>query len=470
MAVLHESESSPAYGQQLAPAPTATGRQDSDVFAWNERTVPLESRIQEIGDTFPLLPSFRDPIRTLGQNLSHSTRDSTRDSLRDSTRTATRRNERGYRHPTNQRPPHSDDRHYVPQTSVRGSASTSEDSLPESLSLDSQDEYLTPEERVNIRVYESTNRSVVNITTKLARTDQLWFLELAPPQGAGSGSILDQQGHVLTNHHVVNDAEEIQVTLFNGKSFYASLVGSDPLNDIAVLRIDAPSEMLFPIARGRSSRLRVGQNVYAIGNPFGLERTMTVGIISSLNRSLRSQAGRMMRSIIQIDAALNRGNSGGPLLDSGGRLIGMNTAIASSTGANTGIGFAIPVSTLGRVVPELIAHGRVVRADAGITRVYETDAGLIVAKVVPDGPADRAGIRGFRLVTQTQRRGNLLIQRQRIDRNVADIIIAVDGTPVSTADEFLEQIEQRKPGDRTNLTIVRSGREFAVAITLASAE
>ncbi len=331
-------------------------------------------------------------------------------------------------------------------------------------------DYLTPQERVNIRVYEHSNRSVVNITTKLARTDQLWFLELAPPQGAGSGSVLNQQGHILTNHHVVNDAEEIQVTLFNGKSFYAALVGSDPLNDIAVLRIDAPAEMLYPIEPGRSSRLRVGQNVYAIGNPFGLERTMTVGIISSLNRSLRSQAGRMMRSIIQIDAALNRGNSGGPLLDSSGRLIGMNTAIASRTGENTGIGFAIPVATLGRVVPELIAHGRVVRADVGISRVYETDNGLVIAKVVPDGPADRAGIRGFRLVQQTHRRGNLLIQRQQIDRDSADRVIAVDGNTVTTADEFLEQIERHKPGDRTNLTVVRSGREFDVALVLDAAD
>ena len=328
------------------------------------------------------------------------------------------------------------------------------------------DPYLTPEERVNIRVYETTNRSVVNITTKLARTNQLWFLELAPPQGAGSGSVLDQQGHILTNHHVVHDANEIQVTLFNGKSFFAQLVGSDPLNDIAVLRIDAPAEMLFPINRGQSSRLRVGQKVYAIGNPFGLERTMTIGIISSLNRSLRSQAGRMMRSIIQIDAALNRGNSGGPLLDSQGRLIGMNTAIASRTGENTGIGFAIPVSTLGRVVPELIAHGRVVRADVGISRVYETENGLIVAKVVPDGPADRAGIRGFRVVQQSERRGNLLIQRQYVDRESADMIVAVDGRSVSTADEFLEQIERKRPGDRARLTVVRAGRDFPITVTL----
>ncbi len=329
---------------------------------------------------------------------------------------------------------------------------------------------LTEEERVNIGVYERTNRSVVNITTKLARTDQFWFFELAPPQGAGSGSVLDKQGHVLTNNHVIDDAEEIQVTLYNGESFHAQLVGQDPLNDIAVLRIDAPSEVLHPIPRGQSAKLFVGQKVYAIGNPFGLERTLTVGIISSLNRSLRSQAGRMMKSIIQIDAALNRGNSGGPLLDTQGQLIGMNTAIASVTGENTGVGFAIPASTLERVVPELITNGRVIRADPGIARVYETDQGLIVAKVVAGGPAERAGLRGFRLVQQTQRRGALLLQRQFVDRSSADTIVAVDGRRLTSADAFLEQVEAKRPGDQVLLAVVRDGREIIVPLVLEAGE
>ena len=334
----------------------------------------------------------------------------------------------------------------------------------------SLDGILTEEERVNIGVYESTNRSVVNITTKLARTDQFWFLELAPPQGAGSGSVLDKNGHILTNNHVIDDAEEIQVTLYNGDSFFAHLVGKDPLNDIAVLRIDAPPEVLHPINRGQPGRLFVGQKVYAIGNPFGLERTLTVGIISSLNRSLRSQSGRMMKSIIQIDAALNRGNSGGPLLDTQGRLIGMNTAIASRTGENTGVGFAIPAGTLERVVPELITRGRVVRADPGIARVYETDQGLIVAKVVAGGPAERAGLRGFRLVQQHQRRGALLIQRQFVDRSFADRIVAIDGQPVKSADAFLEHVEAKRPGDQVLLTVIRDGREMIVPLLLEAGE
>jgi S1-C subfamily serine protease len=203
---------------------------------------------------------------------------------------------------------------------------------------------LTAEERVNIAVYEKVNRSVVNITTRLTRPEMLFLLE-PPSEGAGSGSILDYEGHILTNYHVIEGAQEIRVTLFNGQTFEAGLIGADPVYDTAVLRIEAPRELLFPLELGDSSALLVGQKVYAIGNPFGLERTMTVGIISSLNRTLPSRTGRTMKSIIQIDAALNRGNSGGPLLDSRGQLIGMNTAIASSTGENTGVASPSPSTT-----------------------------------------------------------------------------------------------------------------------------
>jgi S1-C subfamily serine protease len=182
----------------------------------------------------------------------------------------------------------------------------------------------TPAERTNIVVYEQANRSVVHITTRSAQRE-LIFLEV-PAEGTGSGSILDRSGHILTNYHVVEGASEVRVTLHTGESFDAGLVGFDPPNDIAVLKIAAPPEMLIPMQLGDSSRLRVGQNVYAIGNPFGFERTMTTGIISSLNRSLPGRSGRTMKSIIQIDAALNRGNSGGPLIDSRGRLIGISAS------------------------------------------------------------------------------------------------------------------------------------------------
>jgi S1-C subfamily serine protease len=247
-------------------------------------------------------------------------------------------------------------------------------------------------------------------------------------------------------------------------------VGYDPPNDIAIIKINAAAETLSPIVLGDSSRLRVGQSVYAIGNPFGLERTMTTGIISSLNRSLPTRGGRTMKSIIQIDAALNRGNSGGPLIDSRGRLIGMNTAIASSTGENTGVGFAIPVDTIKRVAAQLIADGKVIRPEAGISRVFQSEDGLVIATLVPGGPAEQAGLRGFRIVRETQRRGPFSYEQRKIDRSAADKIVAVDGEKISTADEFLSLIERHRPGERAVLTIVREGQVLDVGVVLGSGE
>lgn len=327
----------------------------------------------------------------------------------------------------------------------------------------------TPEEQVNIRVYDEANRSVVHITTKSWSGNSLFPFEV-PAEGSGSGSVLDKQGHILTNDHVVEGASQIRVTLFNGQSYDAGLVGRDPPNDVAVLRIEAPAADLFPVTFGDSSRLRVGQKVYALGNPFGLERTLTVGILSSLNRRLPSRTGRDMKSIIQIDAALNRGNSGGPLLDSHGRLIGMNTAIASATGENTGVGFAIPVNTIKRVVPELIEHGRVIRPVIGIASVYETEKGLVIVELVPGGPAEQAGLQGFRLARQRYRRGPFVYERTYVDREHADIIIAADGTPVRSADELLDRVESKQPGDRMVVRVLRDGRELDVLVILGSSE
>lgn len=327
---------------------------------------------------------------------------------------------------------------------------------------------LTPEERVNVAVYEKCNRNVVHITTKSARAE-LIFLEV-PTEGTGSGSILDKQGHILTNNHVIEGAQEIKVTLYDGETYPAKLIGSDAPNDIAVVKISAPPDALIPVDFGDSSRLKVGQMIYAIGNPFGLERTMTTGIISSLNRSLPSKSGRTMKSIIQIDAALNRGNSGGPLLDSRGRLIGMNTAIASSTGENTGVGFAIPADTIGRVVTQLITSGKVTRPDTGITRVYQTEKGLVIATLATGGPAERAGLRGFRIVREQKRRGPFTYEERSIDRSSADMIVAVDGEKVITADEFLGFIERHLPGQQAVLTVEREGRRIDVPITLTAGE
>jgi S1-C subfamily serine protease len=327
---------------------------------------------------------------------------------------------------------------------------------------------MTPEERVNIAVYEKCNRNVVHITTKSARAE-LIFLEV-PTEGTGSGSILDKQGHILTNNHVIEGAQEIKVTLYDGETYPATLIGSDAPNDIAVVKINAPPDSLIPVDFGDSAKLKVGQMIYAIGNPFGLERTMTTGIISSLNRSLPSKSGRTMKSIIQIDAALNRGNSGGPLLDSRGRLIGMNTAIASSTGENTGVGFAIPADTIGRVVTQLITSGKVTRPDTGITRVYQTEKGLIIATLATGGPAERAGLRGFRIVREQRRRGPFTYEERSIDRTKADMIVAVDGEKVVTADEFLGLIERHLPGQQAILTVEREGRRLDVPITLIAGD
>ena len=327
-------------------------------------------------------------------------------------------------------------------------------------------------ERVNIGVYENANRGVVNITTRMARQESFFFDEGRPAEGSGSGSVLDKQGHVLTNLHVVEDAKSARVTLFNNETFAAQPVGADPDNDIAVLKIDAPPEMLFPIELGDSLRLRVGQKIFAIGNPFGLERTMTVGIISSLNRQIPSRNRREMKSIIQIDAALNSGNSGGPLLDSRSQLIGMNTAIVSPSGAgeNTGVGFAIPVTTIRRVVPQLIRHGRVIRPDIGISRVYQTEEGLVIATLVPGGPAESAGLRGFRRVRQRRRVGGFVFDEMRWDYSSADRIVAVDGELIKTADELLTIVESKKPGQQVAMTVVREGRRINVRVTLGDSD
>jgi S1-C subfamily serine protease len=322
---------------------------------------------------------------------------------------------------------------------------------------------LTEFERAAVMVYEGVNTSVVNISTRGVRGD-FFFLE-ATTEGTGSGSVLDSKGHILTNYHVIEDARQIQVTLFNGQSFEARLVGRDPISDVAVLKIDAPADMLYPVAFGDSNRLRVGQSVYAIGNPFGLERTLTTGVISSVNRSLPGRNHHTLKSIIQIDAAINPGNSGGPLLDSRGRLIGMNTAIASRTGQSAGVGFAIPVNTIARVVPQLIEKGRVIRADAGIAAVYETGQGLRIAQLVPDGPAERAGLRGPTVIRR--RRGPFVYEA--LDRAAADTIVAVDDEPAQTADEFLSAIESHRPGETAKITVIREGREQSFLVVLGEA-
>lgn len=320
---------------------------------------------------------------------------------------------------------------------------------------------LTAEEAINVSVYDQLHKSVVNITTRSQRVDSFFFTEQTS-EGTGSGSVIDSSGHIVTNWHVVADARNIGVTLFNGDTYEARVVGYDPPNDIAIVKIDAPDDALFPITMGDSSKLKVGMRVLAIGNPFELERTLTTGIVSSLNRSIQVQENWSIKSIIQIDASINPGNSGGPLLDLHGRLIGINTAIASRTGQSAGVGFAIPVNLVSRVVPELITHGRVYRAEIGIQRVFETETGLLVEQLTPNGPAEQSGVKGPTLLRQ--RRGPFVFER--LDRSTADLIVAVNGKKVRTVADFREAIESLNPGDIVQLTVLRKDQQINIRVQL----
>ncbi len=322
----------------------------------------------------------------------------------------------------------------------------------------------SPEEIVNISVYERCNRGVVNISTRSIRVERLFFA--SEVEGSGSGSVIDKKGHILTNFHVVEGAESINVTLDSGESYPAALLGSDPDNDIAVLRIDASEDRLHPITISDSSNLRVGQRIFAIGNPFGLERTMTDGIISSLNRQLPSRNRRTMKAIIQIDAALNQGNSGGPLLNTRGELIGMNTAIATSTGDSAGIGFAIPAATIRRVVPQLIQYGYVSRPTIGILRVEEKENGLRIVELTPGGPAESAGLKGYSVIMRRFRRNNAIIQQPSIDPSQADLIVGCNGQRILTADDLLSIIENKRPGEVVTISVLRGGKIVNVPVTL----
>ncbi|MCA9065949.1 MAG: trypsin-like peptidase domain-containing protein [Planctomycetaceae bacterium] len=321
-------------------------------------------------------------------------------------------------------------------------------------------EGLSPDEAVAAYVYESNNRSVANIATRIGAARILWREN--PTEDAGSGFILDREGHILTNFHVVENAQRIQVTLYNGETYDADAVGVDPINDMAVVKVNAPAELLVPVRFGNSSTLKVGMRAFAIGNPFGLERTMTTGIISSLNRTLPVTRARSIKSVIQIDAAINPGNSGGPLINSHGEVIGMNTAIASKTGQNSGIGFAIPVNLIARVVPELIEHGRVIRPEHGIVEVMRMETGLRVLTLTPGGPAEKAGLRGPEI--QRRQRGFVVFEYQ--DNSKADVIVGVNGKETLQVDEFLSEVESHRPGDKITIDIIRNGQQVTVPLTL----
>jgi len=273
----------------------------------------------------------------------------------------------------------------------------------------------TEDEKNNIAVYEKVADGVVNVTSTAIQMD--FFFNAFPTQGSGSGSMIDIKDHILTNHHVVANAQKLEVTLADGSKWPAKLIGSDPDNDLAVIKIDAPKEKLKVIPMGDSKNLRIGQKVLAIGNPFGLQRTLTTGIISSLGRTIHSEVGTLIEDVIQTDAAINPGNSGGPLLNSDGEIVGINSAIISPSGGSVGIGFAIPVNAAKRVVPELIAKGYVTHPWIGATiqplipevakfLKLKIERGAMIAEVAKGGPADEAGMKGGNQRVQV---GNMIV-------------------------------------------------------------
>ena len=339
-------------------------------------------------------------------------------------------------------------------------------SLPDQPPDASDEPPLTPEEAVAVSVYERVNKSVVNITTLSATRDDLFSFFERTQKGSGSGSVLDHQGRILTNYHVVEGVQQVTVTLFDGNSYPGRFVGADPNNELAVIQITAPEENLYPVRFGNSAKLKVGQRVFAIGNPFGLERTLTTGIVSSLNRSLRAENKRLITGIIQTDAAINPGNSGGPLLNTRGEVIGITTAIISEVGQSSGVGFAITSNTIQRIVGQLIEHGRVIRADVCILQVTRTETGLLrIARLAQDGPADRAGLLGPEVISV--RRGPFV--RPYIDWAKADVIVAVDGQPMPSFDDLLAYVESKKPADTVVVTVLRQGRKTVVKVKLALA-
>ena len=322
------------------------------------------------------------------------------------------------------------------------------------------------EELNNISIYEKVNRSVVNINTTAFRRG-LWFGDPEPQEGSGSGWVIDKAGHIVTNHHVIAGSDVITVTLSDGDPIPAEVIGSDKPNDIAVIKIKTDPERLYPVSFGESSDLRVGQKVLAIGNPFGLERTLTVGIISSLGRTLRSKTKRLIKDIIQTDAALNRGNSGGPLLDNEGKVIGMNTAIASMTGENTGVGFAVPINTIKRIIPQLIEYGRAIRGTLGIDVFFKAEGGLGVGRVVEGGPADEAGLQGLRVERVRERRADgFIVEYLRPNRDETDKLISIDGQPVKSTDDYRAVMDAHKPGDVVDVVCERAGKQRVVKVRL----
>jgi S1-C subfamily serine protease len=327
-------------------------------------------------------------------------------------------------------------------------------------------EPLDSEEQNNIFVYRKNIPSVVNITSKAVTFD--FFYGLVPQEGQGSGFVIDKEGHILTNYHVIADARQVEVTMHNRKKFRATVVGTDPPHDLAVIKIDAPS--LTPAVLGDSRNLQVGQKVYAIGNPFGLAGTMTRGIVSSI-RPVKEPNGATIDEAIQTDAAINPGNSGGPLMNGHGEVIGINTMILSNVGQNAGIGFAIPINTAKAVLNDLVTLGRVRRPALGVSTIpigpelaeqmgLPVDFGLLIVKVMPGGAADRAGLRGG---NERAYLGNIPIMLG------GDLIVAIDGENVQDQQDLAQFMNAHRAGDSVKVTVYRGKQKMEVTATLGEA-
>lgn len=330
------------------------------------------------------------------------------------------------------------------------------------LPVGSSNNGLTPDEAINIRVYKATNQAVVNISTS-SQVQSDFFFAPTPREGFGSGVIVSPEGFILTNNHVIEGAQRLRVTLANGVNVPADVVGTDPANDLAIIKIVPPANTkLTTIPFGDSSKLDVGRKVLAIGNPFGLERTLTVGIVSSTGRTMQTGSGRLIKGILQTDAAINPGNSGGPLLDSSGQMVGITTAIFSRAGQSAGLGFAIPINIAKNIIPELIAHHRIIRPDTGIEAVQQLDVGLRVVRLDPNGPAAKAGIQGPKNVVYQQ--GGFTIQS--VDNSQADVITMVDNLPVRSADDLLSYVDKLKAGQIVTLGVLRRGKLIKVPVKL----
>jgi S1-C subfamily serine protease len=318
---------------------------------------------------------------------------------------------------------------------------------------------LMVDEEVAIKAFNTVSSSVVFVTNKQVSRTLFELHASEVKEDAGSGFVWDPNGYIVTNYHVVENSQSVQVTLGDQSVWKAQRVGVNPDKDIAVLKIDAPANLMPAIPIGQSSNLQVGQRVYALGNPFGYDQTMTSGIISGLGREITSVGGRPIKGVIQTDAPLNPGNSGGPLIDSAGRIIGMNTAILSPTGAYAGIGFAIPIDCINRIVPQIIRGEATPKPDLGITPAPDHLAarlgldGVLVIGIAPNTTAQKAGL----LATHRDDAGKIVL---------GDVITAVNGEPVHTEDDLLRAIARHKVGETVQLTIRREGKKMDVPVTL----